>query len=157
MMKAHRRGGQPAGTANLLSMDLRERVLVCIGSGVSGRQAAERFDVGAARVSHRRTREREQGEVEPPEFRAMIASLARLMTQPNFKAAHLHQATYHARPSRWSPSNVIRIGLVGGAVEICVECGSDSAEQEAVLLPHADEAAFDIHDPVLGEHLQAFS
>lgn len=105
---------RPAGMAKLLSMDLRERVLVCIGSGVSGPQAAERFGVSAARVSHRRTREREQGEVEPPELRAMIASLARLMTQSNFKAAHLHQATHHARPSRWSPStNVIRIELVG--------------------------------------------
>lgn len=114
MMKARRRDGKPAGMAKLLSMDLRERVLVYFWSGVSGRQAAERFGVSAARVSHRRMCEREQGEVEPPELRAMIANLARLMTQPNFKTAHLHQATHHARPSRWLPStNVIRIGLVG--------------------------------------------
>ncbi len=144
--------------AKLLSMELRERVLVYIWSGVSGREVTERFGVSAARVSHSRTREREQGEVQPPELGAVIASLTGLMTQPNFTAAHLHQATHHAGPSRWLPStNVIRIGLVGRAVEICVECGSDGAEQEAVLPPHADEAAFDIHDPVLGEHLQAFS
>jgi transposase len=42
-------------------MDLRERVLACIGSGVSGRQAAER----AASVSRWRTREREQGDAHP--------------------------------------------------------------------------------------------
>lgn len=144
--------------AKLLSMDLRERVLVYIWSGVSGREVTERFGVSAARVSHWQTREREQGEVQPPELGAVIAGLAGLMTQPNFKAAHLHQATHHADPSRRLPStNVIRIGLVGRAVEIGVECASDSAEQEAVLPPHADEAAFDIHDPVLGEHRQAFS
>jgi transposase len=51
--------------AKPLSMDLRERVLACIGSGVSGRQAAERFGVSAASVSRWRTREREQGDAEP--------------------------------------------------------------------------------------------
>lgn len=48
--------------AKPLSMDLRERVLACIGSGVSGRQAAERFGVSAASVSRWRMREREQGD-----------------------------------------------------------------------------------------------
>jgi transposase len=48
-----------------LSMDLRERELACIGSGVSGRQAAERFGVSAASVSRWRVREREQGDAEP--------------------------------------------------------------------------------------------
>jgi transposase len=51
--------------AKSLSMDLRERVLACIGSGVSGRQAAERFGVSAASVSRWRTREREQGDAQP--------------------------------------------------------------------------------------------
>lgn len=46
-------------------MDLRERVLSCIASGVSGRQAAKRFGVSAASVSRWRTREREQGDVQP--------------------------------------------------------------------------------------------
>jgi transposase len=48
-----------------LSMDLRERVLACIGSGVLGRQAAERFGVSAASVSGWRMREREQGDAQP--------------------------------------------------------------------------------------------
>lgn len=51
--------------AKALSMDLRERVLGCLGSGVSGRQAAERFGVSAASVSRWRTREREQGDAQP--------------------------------------------------------------------------------------------
>jgi transposase len=51
--------------AKPLSMDLRERVLACIGGGVSGRQAAERFGVSAASVSRWRTREREQGDAQP--------------------------------------------------------------------------------------------
>lgn len=51
--------------AKPLSMDLRERVLACIGSGVSGREAAERFGVSAASVSRWRTREREQGDAHP--------------------------------------------------------------------------------------------
>ena len=51
--------------AKPLSMDLRERVLACIESGVSGRQAAERFGVSAASVSRWRTREREQGDAQP--------------------------------------------------------------------------------------------
>lgn len=100
--------------AKLPSMDLRERVLVYIWSGVSGREVAERFGVSAVPISHRRTREREQGEVQPPEPRAVIAGLTGLMTQPNFKAAHLHQPTHLVGACRWLPStNVIRIGLVG--------------------------------------------
>lgn len=51
--------------AKPLSMDLRERVLTCIASGVSGRQAAERFGISAASVSRWRTREREQGDAQP--------------------------------------------------------------------------------------------
>lgn len=51
--------------AKPLSMDLRERVLACIASGVSGRQAAERFGVSAASVSRWRTREREEGDAQP--------------------------------------------------------------------------------------------
>jgi transposase len=51
--------------AKPLSMDLRERVLACIGEGVSGRQAAERFGVSAASVSRWRTRERDQGDAQP--------------------------------------------------------------------------------------------
>ena len=51
--------------AKPLSMDLRERVLACIGGGVSGRQAAGRFGVSAASVSRWRTREREQGDAQP--------------------------------------------------------------------------------------------
>lgn len=51
--------------AKPLSMDLRERVLACVGSGVSGRQAAERFGVSAASVSRWRTRAREQGDARP--------------------------------------------------------------------------------------------
>ena len=37
--------------AKPLSMDLRERVLACIGGGVSGRQAAERFALLIVRFS----------------------------------------------------------------------------------------------------------
>jgi transposase len=59
-------------------MDLRERVLACIGSGVSGRQAAERFGVSAASVSRWRMREREQGDAQP-KLRAEIASLIGLI------------------------------------------------------------------------------
>jgi transposase len=51
--------------AKPLSMDLRERVLACIGGGVSGRQAGERFGVSAASVSRWRTRQREQGDAQP--------------------------------------------------------------------------------------------
>jgi hypothetical protein len=47
--------------AKPLSMDLRNHVLACIGGGVSGRQAAERCGVNAARVSRWRTRERPIG------------------------------------------------------------------------------------------------
>ena len=48
-----------------LSMDLRERVLAAIASGVSGRQAAERFGVSPSSVSRWRTRERVQGDARP--------------------------------------------------------------------------------------------
>lgn len=48
-----------------LSVDLRERVLAAIAGGMSGRQAAIRFDVSPASVSRWRKREREQGDVRP--------------------------------------------------------------------------------------------
>lgn len=44
-----------------LSLDLRMRVLAAVASGLSHRQAAERFGVSAASVSRWRAREREQG------------------------------------------------------------------------------------------------
>jgi transposase len=51
--------------AKPLSMDLRERVLAAIAGGLSGRQAARRFDVSPSSVSRWRRREREQGEARP--------------------------------------------------------------------------------------------
>jgi transposase len=48
-----------------LSMDLRERVLAAIASGLSGRRAAERFGVSPSSVSRWRTRERVQGDARP--------------------------------------------------------------------------------------------
>lgn len=51
--------------AKALSMDLRERLLGGIASGLSGRQAAERFGVSAASASRWRAREREQGNARP--------------------------------------------------------------------------------------------
>ncbi|WP_461381787.1 IS630 family transposase [Devosia indica] len=44
-----------------LSLDLRTRVLAAVASGLSHRQAAERFGVSAASVSRWRARERDQG------------------------------------------------------------------------------------------------
>ena len=44
-----------------LSVDLRVRVLAAVASGLSHRQAGERFGVSAASVSRWRKREREQG------------------------------------------------------------------------------------------------
>lgn len=51
--------------AKALSLDLRTRVLAAVASGLSHRQAGERFDVSAASVSRWRAREREQGDPRP--------------------------------------------------------------------------------------------
>ena len=48
-----------------LSVDLRVRVLAAVASGLSHRQAGERFGVSAASVSRWRQRERELGDVRP--------------------------------------------------------------------------------------------
>ena len=48
-----------------LSMDLRVRVLAAVASGLSHRQAGERFGVSAASVSRWRALEREQGDTRP--------------------------------------------------------------------------------------------
>src|SRR3954471_9358671 len=48
-----------------LSMDLRVRVLAAVASGLSHRQAGERFGVSAASVSRWRALEREQGDAKP--------------------------------------------------------------------------------------------
>jgi len=48
-----------------LSLDLRVRVLAAVKSGLSHRQAGERFGVSAASVSRWRLREREQGDARP--------------------------------------------------------------------------------------------
>ena len=48
-----------------LSLDLRVRVLSAVASGLSHRQAAERFGVSAASVSRWRALERERGEAKP--------------------------------------------------------------------------------------------
>jgi transposase len=48
-----------------LSLDLRVRVLAAVASGLSHRQAGERFGVSAASVSRWRALEREQGNARP--------------------------------------------------------------------------------------------
>jgi transposase len=48
-----------------LSVDLRIRVLAAVASGLTHRQAGERFGVGAASVSRWRKLEREQGDPKP--------------------------------------------------------------------------------------------
>ena len=48
-----------------LSLDLRVRVLAAVASGLSHRQAGERFGVSAASVSRWRALEREQGSARP--------------------------------------------------------------------------------------------
>jgi transposase len=48
-----------------LSVDLRVRVLAAVAAGLSHREAAERFGVGAASVSRWRKLEREQGDPKP--------------------------------------------------------------------------------------------
>lgn len=48
-----------------LSLDLRVRVLAFVASGMTHREAAERFEVSAASVSRWRVREREQGDARP--------------------------------------------------------------------------------------------
>lgn len=48
-----------------LSVDLRERVLGAVAGGMSGRQAALRFDVSAASVSRWRVLARSQGDARP--------------------------------------------------------------------------------------------
>jgi transposase len=48
-----------------LSLDLRVRVLAAVASGLSHRQAGERFGVSAASVSRWRVLEREQGNAQP--------------------------------------------------------------------------------------------
>jgi transposase len=51
--------------ATPLSLDLRVRVLAAVASGLSHRQAGERFGVSAASVSRWRALEREQGDARP--------------------------------------------------------------------------------------------
>ena len=48
-----------------LSLDLRNRVLSAVAGGISGRQAALRFNVSAASVSRWRALERRQGDARP--------------------------------------------------------------------------------------------
>jgi transposase len=48
-----------------LSLDLRVRVLAAVASGLSHRQAGERFGVSASSVSRWRALEREQGNAHP--------------------------------------------------------------------------------------------
>ena len=48
-----------------LSLDLRVRVLAAVASGLSHRQAADRFGVSAASVSRWRALERERGAAKP--------------------------------------------------------------------------------------------
>jgi transposase len=48
-----------------LSLDLRVRVLAAVASGLSHRQAGERFGVSAASVSRWRALAREQGDAKP--------------------------------------------------------------------------------------------
>lgn len=99
-------GRTPADMAQPLAMNLRERVLACIWSGVSGRQAGRVIGVRAARVSHWRTRGREQGDAQP-RARALLASLTGLMTQPSFERGPLARTTHHAGPCWWSSSTNI--------------------------------------------------
>ncbi|EIM24376.1 hypothetical protein MicloDRAFT_00070290 [Microvirga lotononidis] len=42
-------------------------------------------------------------------------------------------------------------------VEISVERGSNGAKQNAMAMPHADEAILDVHYPVVGQHRQVLS
>lgn len=51
--------------SNVLSLDLRVRILAAVAGGMSHRAAGERFDVSAANVSRWRTRAREQGNARP--------------------------------------------------------------------------------------------
>lgn len=51
--------------AKALSVDLRERVMEAVASGVSGRQAALRFEVSASSVSRWRSRLTQDGEIVP--------------------------------------------------------------------------------------------
>jgi len=51
--------------AKALSVDLRERVIAAVASGVSGRQAALRFDVSASSVSRWRSKITREGEIAP--------------------------------------------------------------------------------------------
>ena len=48
-----------------LSLDLRVRVLAAVASGLTHRQAGERFGVSAASVSRWRALERERGDPSP--------------------------------------------------------------------------------------------
>ena len=58
-------GWRPADMSRALSVDLRVRVLAAVASGLTHRQAGERFGVGAASVSRWRKLEREQGDPKP--------------------------------------------------------------------------------------------
>jgi len=51
--------------AKALSVDLRERVIAAVASGVSGRQAALRFEVSASSVSRWRGKLTREGEIAP--------------------------------------------------------------------------------------------
>ncbi len=54
------------------------------------------------------------------------------------------------------PLMVTRCGSLR-LVEISVECGSYRAKQNAMAMPHADEAILDVYYPVVGQHCQALS
>jgi transposase len=51
--------------AKALSVDLRERVIAAVESGVSGRQAALRFEVSPSSVSRWRGKLLQEGEIAP--------------------------------------------------------------------------------------------
>lgn len=54
------------------------------------------------------------------------------------------------------PLMVTRCGSLR-VVEISVERGSNGAKQNAMAMPHADEAILDVHYPVVGQHRQVLS
>jgi transposase len=51
--------------AKALSVDLRERVIAAVEGGVSGRQAALRFEVSASSVSRWRSKLTQEGQIAP--------------------------------------------------------------------------------------------
>lgn len=110
-MNARRQCGKPVGTSKPLSRDLREQVLGCVGSVVSGWQAAERFGISAA--GHQRTRElaqidarKAQGDDRESVGIVDTAEHQRLPTCTK-------PFTTPALADSCRPTNVIRIWLVG--------------------------------------------